>query len=44
MVAAQVGCTPDAAIRLMSERAATTNRTVEEIAAAVIDGTVRLDG
>jgi hypothetical protein len=43
MVAAQVGCSPDVALLLMSERAEASNRTLEEIAVAVVEHETRFD-
>ena len=43
MVAAQAGCTPDEALTLMIELALEVRRTLDEVAAAIIDGSVRFD-
>lgn len=41
MVSVQADCTIDEAMILMQDRAATTGQTLDEIAAAVVDRTIR---
>jgi AmiR/NasT family two-component response regulator len=41
MVAAQAGCTVTEAVALMSRLATDTDRTLDEIAAAVVGGEIR---
>jgi AmiR/NasT family two-component response regulator len=43
MVAAQMGCTVEEALRLMAAHADTTDMTLEELAAAVVERRIRFD-
>jgi hypothetical protein len=41
MLAAQAGCSPDAALVLMNERADASDRTLEAVAVAVLERDIR---
>ncbi len=43
IVAAQVGCSTVDALKLLRARASTTHRSLEHVADAVIDGSIRFD-
>ena len=43
MVSVQVGCTVDDALLLMKARARSDDVSVDEIAAAIVEGTLRFD-